>query len=103
MLVISPESLDDTFIKFLFSDSKKKLEAYFDKNAWIAVIALYDDKVIRSTCLVCARLCLESCIQCTFCFQWYHYSCLDDGIPENSVADDSLVWLCPKNSCIKQN
>ena len=69
---------------------------YFDDDGWTAVKSIYQLKIEKSTCLICKRLCLDSCIECTQCINCIHYEC--KGLQEESNQHDTAIWLCVRCS-----
>ena len=93
MVVVDASSLSDSFIVDSFN--LESLRPYFSKDAWQSVISVLKVKKQMSACLVCSKICLDGCIQCTKCLFWFHFSC-EDLSEDDFNKDLSKVWLCLK-------
>ena len=93
MVVVDASSLSDSFIVDSFN--LESLRPYFSKDAWQSVISVLKVKKQMSACLVCSKICLDGCIQCTKCLFWFHFSC--ENLSEDDFNKDlTAVLLCLK-------
>jgi len=88
VVAVDPDDLGDHFLKKDFRIDS--LKVYFTEDGWASVLNVFQVKQKRSTCSVCDKYCLNNCVQCSTCFQWFHYKCvgLTVGIR------DSFVFKC---------
>ncbi|CAF0967726.1 unnamed protein product, partial [Brachionus calyciflorus] len=62
------------------------LEPFFQKNAWKQVCSLLKAKEEYATCKVCERICLEKCIECESCKNWYNLNCANVSNSGNKIT-----------------
>ena len=72
-IVTDVNKVGDSFLTFNIND----LMAYFTDDAWEAVLSIYTLTVNLSTCPICKKLCLDDCIECSMCLNWFHFACID--------------------------
>ncbi|CAF1075346.1 unnamed protein product, partial [Brachionus calyciflorus] len=91
-LETDPEMLSDDVL----SENIEILEQYFTSDGWEKLNFTLKEKVKKSTCFICKRLCLSGCIQCSRCHFWLHFKC--EYLDESKFSDnhESVVWNCIK-------
>ncbi|CAF0905897.1 unnamed protein product [Brachionus calyciflorus] len=91
-LETDPEMLSDD----VFCENIEFLEPYFTSDGWEKLTLTLKEKVKKSNCFICIRLCLSGCIQCSRCFYWLHFKC--ENLDKSKFSDnhESVFWKCIK-------
>ncbi|KAH3880163.1 hypothetical protein DPMN_004075 [Dreissena polymorpha] len=70
------------------------LENYFEPDAWVALLHVFDSvKLMSSTCKVCNEELETRCVCCDLCLGWLHYHCA-------AISDTpkTKLWFCSECS-----
>ena len=85
--------LSDEFLRTSFKIIS--LKEYFNDDAWLLVVKLFDSKIKASTCSICIKVCLEHSIQCDTCQSWLHWKC--DNVTHYARKKKSYLCSICKN------
>ena len=87
--------------KTLFDTQLERRKAGYSMSKWddfiincfnenrISVVETLETKVKKSTCKKCKKLCFDSCIEWSTCYQWLYYS--SKGQMSVNLTTN---WLC---------